>query len=433
MKLRFTIHPRELLFAFFLFMLPFSVIFETGYYGSNIAYLAYTDEVLCIVCAIYTVYFIFKNGIKGTNLAILGVLIVLILWGMYCNIYSGVIKSWFPIIVDAVCLAKIFIPFIIYRQVAVFDKKRMIARYLVLISKLMLIAATVCGIISQFVYIGMSIDPQRRYGILPFSFVFRNEGRFGYIAICALIFIMLVEKSKRKTTFYELCAIMCVLFTTKGVVYIVVACYIILLIIWRKNTKLTLPKVSLLAIGGIAVSTTQINTYLRDYNSPRVTLIRYGITTAKRYFPFGSGFATYGSDQAMKNYSSLYYLYGFDNRWGLSPDNPAFLNDCYLGMLFGQFGFFGTVLFFVLIILTFIPIKNIVLDKKVKAISLALFIGIVVSAIGTAIIKSSVGVYIFAVLGLVCGYSEQNFTETTENNSQNYKAVKRLKIKVRSK
>lgn len=63
---------------------------------------------------------------------------------------------------------------------------------------------------------------------------------------------------------------------------------------------------------------------------------------------------------------------------------------------------------------------------------MALFIGIVVSAIGTAIIKSSIGVYIFAVLGLVCGYSEQNFTEEKENDFQKYKAVKRLKIKVRS-
>lgn len=431
MKLRFSIYPREMLFAFFLFALPLSLFIEMNFSVGVLSYFAYTDEVLCIICALYTVYFTVKHGIKGTNLAVLALLIVLILWGFLCNITSGIASSWFAVIVDAVCLAKIFIPFIIYRQVAVFDRKKMIARYMVWISKLLLLSGTVFGIISQFVNIGMATSGERRYGIMPFAFIFGNQGRYGYIAVCAAIFILLIEKSKKKQLFYEILAMFNVILTTKGVVYVVFACYVVLIIMWRHNTKLTFPRIAVLTAGGIAISTTQINSYLRDFESPRVTLIRYGFVTANNYFPFGTGFATYGSDMAAKYYSKLYYLYGFDKMWGLSIDYPMFLNDCYMGMLFGQFGYFGSILFAAIIVLIFIPIKNIVLDKKVKALTISLFIGIVVSAIATAIIKSSIGVYIFAVLGLVCGYSEQELADLDDGNAQNTRAVKRLKIKIK--
>ena len=246
---------------------------------------------------------------------------------------------------------------------------------------------------------------ERRYGIVPFFFIFGNEGRYGYIIACALLVILMTERVKRRRIMYEFLAILNILYTTKGVGYIVAACYIILLILWHRDTKLTTPKITILALGVIAASTTQINVYLRDLESPRMTLIRYGFVTANRYFPFGSGFVTYGSDMALRNYSQLYHLYGFDNLWGLSPEFAFALNDCYLGMVFGQFGYIGAVMFAVMLVMVFIPVYKLDANKKVKALTLSIFIGIVVSAIGTAIIKSSIGVFVFAFLGLMCGYS----------------------------
>lgn len=434
MKLRFSIYPRELLFAFFIFMLPLSLAVEMNFSGSVASYFAYTDEVLCILCSIYLAYFMFKHKIKGTNFVTLVILIILILLGFLSNIVSGVINDWFPIIVDAICLAKIFVPFIIYRQIAVFDKKRMIARYLVGISKLLIIVGTFFGILTQFIDLGMSTGSDKRYGIVPYCFIFGNQGRYGYIIICALLFIFLVEKSKKKLLFCEILGLANVILTTKGVVYVSFACYIILLLMWRKDTKLSPGKIAVLGIGSVLISTTQINTYLADFESPRVTLIKYGFVTANNYFPLGSGFATYGSDMAAEYYSTLYKLYGFQKIWGLSIDYPMFLNDCYMGMVFGQFGYFGTILFVLLVILVFIPIKNIVLDKRTKALAFSLFIGIVVSAIATAIIKSSIGVMIFATLGTICGYSEQQL-ETDDNISiiNNRKTVTRLKMKVKNR
>lgn len=412
-SLKFKIYPREFLFTFFLIMLPLSLSLELSFPNSPIAYIAYTDEILCIVCSFYVLYSAFKRGIKGTDLALLIILLLCTAWGLVGNAVSKVITDWFPIVVDAICLLKIFVPFIIFKQVAAADKKMRIIHYLKPLSKALIALGAFFGTISQFVYIGMSLPQmERRYGIVPFFFIFGNEGRYGYIIACALLVVLMTERVKRKRIMYELLAILNIVYTTKGVAYVIAACYIILLILWYRDTKLTVPKIAVLAVGGIAVSAMQINTYLRDLESPRMTLIRYGLVTANRYFPFGSGFATYGSDMAARNYSQLYYLYGFDKLWGLSPQYQMFLNDVYLGMVFGQFGYIGVILFVIMLIMVFIPVYKLDANKKVKALTLAIFIGIVVSAIATAIIKSSIGVFVFAFLGLMCGYSGNELVVT---------------------
>lgn len=427
-KLKLSFHPRELLFSFLIFSLPLSLSLEMNY---GLTVVGYADEVLCIICCAYLAYSMFRRGIRGADLALIVLLIILTALGFLGNYFSRVITDWFPIAVDAICLLKIFVPFIIFKQAAAADKEMRIARYLVFWAKLVLIAGFICGTITQFADIGMNIaGTDRRYGLVPFYFVFNNEGRYGYICACALLIIMLVEKARDKIVFYELLTIVNIVYTTKGVGYIVAACYIMLLLLWRRDTRITPPKALVLAAGGVVASYTQISIYLLDYESPRMALIRYGIKTANTFFPFGSGFATYGSDMAARYYSQLYVMYGFENRWGLSPDAPQALNDCYLGMVFGQFGYIGTALFAAILIMAFISMRDMALNKHIKALVYAVFIGLVISSLGTAIIKSSIGVFVFAVLGIACGYSGNEKVFTDEDFSSG--RYSRLRLKIRS-
>lgn len=422
-NLKFSIYPRELLFSLFIIMLPLSLILEMEY---KVSWAAYTDEVLCIICIMYLLYSAFKRGIKGTDLALTIILLLLTILGLISNAVSRVMTDWFPIIVDVICLLKMFIPFIIYKQAAAADRKMLIIKYLLPFAKTLILTGAFFGTISLFVDIGMS--GEKRYGIPSFAFIFQNEGRYGYIVACCLLIVLISEKLNYKRTIYEILAILNMVYTTKGVIYVVIACYLILVFMWRKNTKLSPGNIAFLTIGGIAASTTQINIYLKDYESPRVTLIRYGFKTANTYFPFGSGFATYGSDMAAKNYSRLYDLYGFDQRYGLSRQIGNCLNDCYMGMVFGQFGYIGTILFVIMLVMTFIPINKIDLGKRTKALTLAIFIGLVVSCIGTAIIKSSIGVFVFAFLGLMCGYSGKGIiTADNDPKIKNSRTIIRIK------
>ena len=402
-RLKLKLYPRELLFSVFAFLLPFSLYAENNL---QISWIGYTDEALCLICIAYILYFSFKRGIRGSDLALLIMLIVCSIIAFLGNVVSGIARDLISTIVDFIALAKMFTVFIVYKQVASLDKKQVLVSYLIPLCKLLILSGSVCGFISLFVNIGMTKGA--RYGIPAFYFIFSNEARYGYIIASCLLILMLTKMPKQKLIFYEALTIFNMILTTKGVVYIVLICYAVLRIMWRrkKNTKFTPLNAIFLAIAGTAASTYQIDTYLKDTESPRNILIKYGFVTANRYFPFGSGFATYGSDQAARKYSSLYYQYGFYRRFGLSPERSMFLNDCYMGMVFGQFGYFGAIVFVLMLAMIFIPINRINnLGKDAKALALSIFIGLVVSCIGTAIIKSSIGVFIFVILGIVSGYS----------------------------
>ena len=402
-KLQFKISPREFIFAFFIILLPFSLFAEKKL---GLTIIGYSDETLCIICILYILYFSFKKGIKGIDLTMLILLIVCSVITLCGNLINKLITNWFPIIVDLVCLAKIFTVFIVYKLVGERDTKKRVISYLVPICKITIILGSIFGILSQFVNLGMT-TPNRRYGILPYYFIFENEGRYGYIIACAFLILLLAKLPKKQERIYEVLMIFNIIITTKGVTYIIVISYIVLVIMWKKTLKLNAKTLILLILSGLAASSVQINTYLRDTESPRVTLIIYGFKTANTYFPFGSGFATYGSDMAARNYSKLYIKYGFENRYGLSTLNSTCLNDCYLGMVVGQFGYIGMIVFLVMLCLIFVPLDKIAINKRVKALTVSIFIGLLVSCIGTAIIKSSIGVFSMAVIGLICGYSQQ--------------------------
>ena len=62
------------------------------------------------------------------------------------------------------------------------------------------------------------------------------------------------------------------------------------------------------------------------------------------YFPFGSGLASFASNASAVNYSTLYYDYGLDKVWGLSPSKTDFICDAYYPSLC-QFGVVGVCLF----------------------------------------------------------------------------------------
>lgn len=404
-RFSFKIYPRELLFSIFLVILPISLIIEMNY---KTGLISYTDEILGVICILYTAYFSMKKGIKDNDLLVIILTTILCLITVVGNYFSKIISDWFPIAVDLLCVLKMFFPFIVYKQIAEYDKKCKILGYLAPAAKLLILSGAFFAFLSLFLDLGMTGTGEIRNGLPQYNFIFVNGSRYGYIVACSLLILMINNIPRQKMIFYEVSALFTMVLINKGVVLIVVAIYLVLKFLWRgkREAKFTLKNASLIVVGVLAVSGYQIDTYLKNLNSPRMILLRYGLKTANTYFPLGSGFATYGSDMAAKNYSSLYTLYGFENMYGLTPDNTSFLNDCYLGMVFGQFGYLGSILFCAIMITIFVILLRCnFLNKSIKAMVLAVFLGLVISSIGTAIIKSSIGVFVFAVLGTICGYS----------------------------
>ena len=130
-------------------------------------------------------------------------------------------------------------------------------------------------------------------------------------------------------------------------------------------------------------------------------MFKYAFVTANKYFPIGSGFATYGSAQAAKSYSVLYQLYGFSNRWGMGAgENSFYLNDTYYPMIIGQFGYFGFFIFMFVYYKLFSVFKQIK-NNNYKIPLLYLLALILFANFGNGGITSISGVLLMTCLGVV--------------------------------
>lgn len=119
------------------------------------------------------------------------------------------------------------------------------------------------------------------------------------------------------------------------------------------NSIKTVGQVAVLSAVVIFFTWTKFNAYYVDgfINRAEEMARPASYTTAARmimhdYVPFGSGLGSFGTAAAAKEYSPIYYKYGLDKLWGLSPENPMFLADAFYPSL-AEFGIVGLFFFII--------------------------------------------------------------------------------------
>ena len=105
-------------------------------------------------------------------------------------------------------------------------------------------------------------------------------------------------------------------------------------------------------IGTAFIARDQLTAYFGsiDVYSPRLILFKDGLKLMLSHFPFGTGYATFGSSIAVNYYSPLYVALKYPYNWGMSPSYSAFLSDLFWPTIFSQFGILGLILFLFIII-----------------------------------------------------------------------------------
>ena len=99
---------------------------------------------------------------------------------------------------------------------------------------------------------------------------------------------------------------------------------------------------SFLTFAAVAIIYQVVDYYiLMGTGSARAMMTLASPFVAWDHFPFGSGWATFGSAFSAEPYSPVYGMYRMAGIWGISPDYPAFMADVYWPMLLAQTGFFG--------------------------------------------------------------------------------------------
>lgn len=308
----------------------------------------YFDEVLALFMLVYCLIVRNKRTDRGhQTFAMIIIVFVLIIWGIICNFYAGVQKAPLPIIEDIMSLFKFLY---VYLGIQKFLKNRGVNTRAVLkavlpLIKIYCLILAVFAIINLFINVGMHTEV--RYGFRSFAFIY---GVSGHIINQTTYFLLLLSAENeifgRKNNFWKLIAVILMVCTVKFRAFILIAVYFVLYYFFmlRKKKRMGL-EIVILGVIVLLAGYSQFKYYFMTEGTPRQMLVAGAVKLVKQYFPFGTGFGTYGSSAAAKYYSSLYSLLGFSSRYGMTADSPMFLNDNYLPMIFAQFGLIMAIVF----------------------------------------------------------------------------------------
>ena len=268
-------------------------------------------------------------------------------------------------------------------------------------AKWYLIFAFGFGVLTLFVNTGMY--SQVRYGIPSFHFFYEHAFQFTTVEILAILFVEIHEYRVRgkisKRWLYI--GLITLALTTKAPAFVYIVITLFLMPYLKKHKYITTSAIAVLVIMVIIVGGYQIQNYLLKPDTPRNLFTVYSIKTANEYFPFGSGFATFGSDQAARNYSPLYVKYGFSNMWGLGKVDGWFLSDNFWQCAIAQLGWIGFFVYLIPYLLIYKFVQSSSYSPEIKAILYANIFQFYVHAFGSAILSSASGVIGFMGLGIL--------------------------------
>lgn len=325
------------------------LVFFQIYLLKPIGVMKYVDELLAVLCLAKILLDAFRKRLDRNQIYMLLLMLLLLGIGLVSNYYTKLQENPEAIVTDVGNTFKVFVTYIGATQYLkpVKDKKRII-KVLATVMRLFVVVLF-CGLIlhlSGLFVMGNDV----RYGIPSYQFL--NDGAAQLSMIFISLFVILVadmryDRHKRQLKFLMIVLAAIVwAFTLRTRAFLYIAMFFALywlLVVKEKQIKLNWKTVLLLGIFLLVFSLDQIDTYFGENKTARYWFVYFGIYTMNRYFPFGAGFACYGTDAAVKYYARLYIRYGFPKIWGLSPDKPYFAHDTYWPAIMAQFGYIGLV------------------------------------------------------------------------------------------
>lgn len=310
------------------------------------------DELFAIILTLYFIANVLYRGkIRYRDGLIVLLVLILLIIGFAGNYHSKIQKRTILCIYDAFNVFK-FIGTILGGQIIFehYRNKKLLIEYTAIMVKFTIAVSTVFMILNLFVDIGMHTD--YRYGIRAYNFLYTMVG--GFYPICVLWIIVLTaslyyKESRNTKLFIGLALInMCATLRSRAWGYALLFVMLYYVLIIRKERRFRWWYTAAYAAMASFIAADQFSYYFSG-NRARKVLLKYGLITARTYFPLGSGYATYGTAIAQRYYSNLYRTYNFSLYWGMSSDYRSFLTDNFWPAVMAELGFIGAVIMAILI------------------------------------------------------------------------------------
>lgn len=373
--------------------------------NNNNTIIQYWDEFFTFFSAVNIICFINKIIFDNHNKKFLKIffllLFLIILIGLISNYRFRITTNNTSILIDLLGIIKVPIVFIYTFMILSNNEKKAILSNLRFLSEIFIFSAFICSLINLVADIGMSYGV--RYGVRNFTFFYRNPAALN-TAIISAYSIISVWTSRRLRIFFLTLTTIVVVLTFRGMGIGAISVFIIFEIYThfkKKNSQISIKKLVPISLVAFVLGYNQIEEYFIGSDSIRNLFLQNSFIILKRYFPLGSGFATYGSDQAYKNYSKLYYEFGYNNIYFLMPGNGAVANDNFWPMVIAQFGFIGFWAYLAMVVLQMVFVFGSKLDDKIKIIVISLLILAFIISLGNAVYTSAMGMLIYIVAGIV--------------------------------
>ena len=343
-----TIRLKPLIYSVLIALLIIQVVLQ-----SSFSVFQYYDEIIALLCLGYIFVYSIQNKVKKYLVIDSLIVISIIAIGLICNMVFELQSSYKAILIDIFNMFKAFVAFeAFYIKFENDSNQRLgqdILRHLNSFCIILMLPGFFLAIVNLFMDIHMHTEYV--YGIRAFHYCFGRVGSLNAACVICVIIMtgylsFLKDKYRKIQLAFIVMMLLLMLSTLRSRTYFYVVLYILgyYYMIARKRSKIKMRYVIIIGVLGILVSFPKIEFYFSNETTARSILLKYGIETARTYFPLGSGFATYGTSAAKDFWSPLYNRYNFGNYYGLSQDWGAFLTDNYWPAILGQFGIIGMLL-----------------------------------------------------------------------------------------
>lgn len=287
-----------------------------------------------------------------------GLIILFVLIGLLGNIFHyGIQPNIIAILKDIVAALKFPVAIFLLNFYRPMESQKKITNKAAQLSKIIIIITSIIALLGYFINIGVYTSEVRI--VKCFKFVFSHPTFFVFSYVITLVVLMADSIENNKWYIILNCLLLFMAQRTKGYLVIIIA--LIVIIIGTERIRKLLKKITdgrrikyrYIATGmifllflGWAIGGNKIQKYLKyGKTAARPALYITGLNIAYDMFPLGSGFGTFSSSLSGEYYSNIYDMYGISNVNGLRAEKFNYMADVFWPYIYGQFGFFGLVIY----------------------------------------------------------------------------------------
>lgn len=338
----------------FVFILLFVLLFFTCANTGTVidSYISYSDEIIEIICFIYILRSI-QDKFLIRNKRLILIWILFLITGLVGSLlWNG--QSLIAIIQDVFFSCSKFLVAYVAAYVY-FSHHKCSLQCIVTISKWITVGLCLISI-HDLLFKPWYETSDYRYFLNSQKLMFIHPTYLTHAAVTLLLiftYSMICESKKELPYMFLSSYLILVAMRTKGICFLGIfwVSYIYYFYFKFKNRKIFYLFGALLVLF-IGYGTFS-DTFLTggQYYRPRLILLKDSLRIMSEYFPFGTGFASFGSPVAARYYSKMYKNLGYLSYYGMNPEDGQFLSDNFWPTIFGEFGLLGTAIYIYIIAL----------------------------------------------------------------------------------